>query len=283
LTAHGRVVTSYLVGEFRDANAAVPESHQKRKESPINRDTRFRKKKIVSLWAVKHAQEVQHCGSDDVNIMCILHLYKLRSRHHIECMIHSFKVLVIIGSVRVTRIGDQIAAWVAGIGRTQVEANFEVIDLRDWPLPMEGEPGIPAIINYTSKHTQSWSEKIAEADAFVFVSPQYNWGYPAPLKNALDHLYREWNGKPAVIVTYGGHGGGKCAAQLQQVLEGGFKMKPILTMPELTLTRARIEADTGEIDADHELAGQVPVLRKAFSELANALLSRRTSNNKDTP
>jgi NAD(P)H-dependent FMN reductase len=198
-------------------------------------------------------------------------------------MIHSFKVLVIIGSVRVTRIGDQIAAWVAGIGRTQVEANFEVIDLRDWPLPMEGEPGIPAIINYTSKHTQSWSEKIAEADAFVFVSPQYNWGYPAPLKNALDHLYREWNGKPAVIVTYGGHGGGKCAAQLQQVLEGGFKMKPILTMPELTLTRARIEADTGEIDADHELAGQVPVLRKAFSELANALLSRRTSNNKDTP
>ncbi len=52
--------------------------------------------------------------------------------------------------------------------------------------------------------------------AIVFVSPQYNWGYPAPLKNAIDHLYKEWAGKPAMIVTYGGHGGSKCAAQLRQ-------------------------------------------------------------------
>ena len=177
--------------------------------------------------------------------------------------------------MRATRIGKQIAAWVAEVGRAQDAAEFEIIDLKDWPLPMDGETGIPAMGNYKSKETHAWSKKIGQADAFVFVTPQYNWGYPAPLKNALDHLYREWNGKPAMIVTYGGHGGRLCAAQLRQVLEGGLKMKPLPTMPELTLSRERIEADTGDINAAQELAEYEPSLRAAFAELADALSAER--------
>jgi NAD(P)H-dependent FMN reductase len=88
------------------------------------------------------------------------------------------------------------------------------------------------------------AKKVSAADAFVFVTPQYNWGYPAPLKNALDHLYKEWANKPAVIVTYGGHGGGKCGRQLKQVLKG-LKMRPVTIRPTFTLTHEQIVSGKG--------------------------------------
>ncbi len=77
---------------------------------------------------------------------------------------------------------------------------------------------------------------MSSAAAIVIVTPQYNWGYPAPLKNALDHLYQKWTGKPLVIVTYGGHGGNKCAAQLRQVA-AGLHMRPVATMPGIKRTK----------------------------------------------
>src|SRR5471030_1364070 len=149
-------------------------------------------------------------------------------------MIHASPVLVISGSMCAHRICIQIAEWVAQIGRETTKGAFEVVDLKDWPLPMDDEPGVPAGGDYEFEHTRAWSRKIAEAGAFVFVTPQYNWGYPASLKNALDHLYVEWAGKPAMIVTYGGHGGSRCAEQLQQVCDG-LHMAPITTMPGLKL------------------------------------------------
>ncbi len=104
----------------------------------------------------------------------------------------------------------------------------------------------------------------------MFVTPQYNWGYPAALKNAIDHLYREWADKPAVIVSYGGHGGGKCGAQLREVL-AGLKLRTVATCPELTLPRTLIEANTGEIDAIEVFATHVDTVREALAELATAL------------
>ncbi len=139
---------------------------------------------------------------------------------------------------------------------------------------MDEEPGIPAIDNYAFEHTRAWSRKIAEANAFVFVTPQYNWGYPAPLKNALDHLYKEWAGKPAMIVTYGGHGGGKCGRQLAQVLNG-LKMRPIAIRPRFKLTHDRIKANTGEIDPVAEFSGREGSLRKAFAQLSARLNGAR--------
>ena len=185
------------------------------------------------------------------------------------------RVLVIVGSVRARRIGPQVAEWVAQVGRDIVdEAHFEVVDLKDWPLPMSEEPGIAAIDDYVSEHTRSWSQKVAAADAFVFVTPQYNWGYPAPLKNALDHLYKEWAKKPAVIVTYGGHGGGKCGRQLKQVLKG-LKMRPVAIRPAFTLTHDQIKANTGTIDPVTEFGRRDAKLRKAFAQLAARLNGSR--------
>jgi len=188
-------------------------------------------------------------------------------------MIHASKILVIIGSTRAIRICPQIAHWVAQTGRETIRGAFEVVDLKDWPLPMDDEPGIPAAHDYVFDHTKAWSRKISEGDAIVFVTPQYNWGYPAALKNALDHLYKEWSGKPAMIVTYGGHGGSRCAEQLRQVLEG-LKMKPVATMPAFKLAREQIEANAGDIDPAAAFADHLEVLRLAFAELAEAMADR---------
>lgn len=185
-------------------------------------------------------------------------------------MTHTPKVLVIVASTRARRICPRIAAWVAEIGAQCVPADFELVDLKAWPLPMDDEPDVPARGGYVFDHTHAWSAKIAEGDAVVIVTPQYNWGYPAPLKNALDHLYQEWTGKPAMIVSYGGHGGGRCAEQLRQVLTG-LKMRPVETMPGFVLSRAHIEANAGVIDPAAEFAGHLQDLRQAFAELALAL------------
>jgi len=186
------------------------------------------------------------------------------------CIMHIAKVLVIMGSTRARRICPQLAEWVAQIGSETLEAHFEVVDLKDWPLPMDDEPGIPAMDRYAFEHTRAWSRKVSDAQAFVFVTPQYNWGYPAPLKNALDHLYQEWSGKPAMIVTYGGHAGSKCSRQLRQVLKG-LKMRPVAIRPGFRLTLDQIKANTGSIDPAAQFGKHEKRVRKAFFQLGARL------------
>jgi NAD(P)H-dependent FMN reductase len=178
-------------------------------------------------------------------------------------------VLVIMGSVRAGRLCPTIASWVVGIGRASTDLNYEVVDLADWPLPPNDEPGIPALAKYAREHTCAWSRKVGTADGFVFVTPQYNWGYPAVLKNALDHLYMEWAEKPLMIVSYGGHGGEKCAAQLRQVAEG-LKMRPVTIMPGLMLSRQTIESG-GAVDPEIDFQVHEADIRRAFGELESLL------------
>lgn len=108
------------------------------------------------------------------------------------------------------------------------------------PLGPVLDPIIPAAVKsaekYASPAVREWSRLVSSCPGFIILTPQYNWGYPGELKNALDQLYHEWRGKPVLIVTYGGHGGGKCAEQLSQVLEGALKMRVVgrvgVTLPE---------------------------------------------------
>ncbi|XHG07974.1 hypothetical protein AWENTII_011105 [Aspergillus wentii] len=102
---------------------------------------------------------------------------------------------------------------------------LEIIDLADQHLPLYDEPAIPSKLppdnptpHYVHDHTKAWSARVSQYDAFIFVTPQYNWSIPASLKNALDYLYYEWKGKAAGIVSFGGRGGGKAADHLK----GGF-------------------------------------------------------------
>ncbi len=174
-----------------------------------------------------------------------------------------------MGSVRAQRLGPVLVRWVAEIGQEATGLPFELVDLAEWKLPMDDEPHIPVTGRYLHPHTRAWSEKVAGGAGFVFVTPQYNWGNPAALKNAIDHCYAEWQGKPLAIVTYGGHGGAKCAEQLQQVAEG-IKMRLVPAMPGLSLTRAMM--DGGPINPEADFAEQWPAIHAACVALA-ALLS----------
>ncbi|TPX16278.1 uncharacterized protein E0L32_003927 [Thyridium curvatum] len=151
----------------------------------------------------------------------------------------TFQVGIICGSQRIIRAGPQITTFIQQTISSHLAATtrssssghtfaLELIDVAALNLPLSDESGIPSKITsadgYEHEHTRAWSRRVAALDAFVFVSPQYNWGIPAGLKNAIDHLFNEWRGKPAAIVTYGGHGGDKCAAALKVVLGGGIDM-----------------------------------------------------------
>ncbi|MEZ2127777.1 MULTISPECIES: NADPH-dependent FMN reductase [unclassified Sinorhizobium] len=176
-------------------------------------------------------------------------------------------VQVIIGSVRPSRIGGQIASWVLQTVKGLPDLRFEIVDLKDWHLPLDDEPNQPKHGGYLQPHTQAWSDKVKQADGFVFLTPQYNWGYPASLKNALDHLYSEWEAKPAVIVSYGHRGGVKAAEQLRQVLVG-LHMMPTETDTNLFLDHDMLDADRRLVDAATAFADRRQTLLKSIGEMA---------------
>lgn len=139
----------------------------------------------------------------------------------------SHRIAVVVGSTRPLRTSPLVAEWTLGVlaGATVPSLHFALLDLASWNLPLLDEPAVPASGRYAHELTRKWSREISSYDGFVFVTPQYNWGYPAALKNALDHLYGEWRGKAAAIVSFGVHGGGKAAEQLAPVLQGGLHMR----------------------------------------------------------
>jgi NAD(P)H-dependent FMN reductase len=135
---------------------------------------------------------------------------------------------VVIASTREGRIGAPVAGWF--IERARAHAGFavELVDLKAVNLPVLSEPNHPRLKKYTQETTHAWSATVESLDAFVFVSPEYNYGTPPALVNALDHLYGEWNYKAAGLVTYGGISGGLRAAQMTKLLLTTFKVVPIV-------------------------------------------------------
>jgi NAD(P)H-dependent FMN reductase len=128
------------------------------------------------------------------------------------------RILIILGSTRENRRGDAIARWAAEHAKSRSDADFELVDLKDWPLPFFKSPLPPAFGHYDAA-ARPWADLVDAADGYLFVTPEYNHGYPAVLKNALDHLFREWGHKPAAILSYGATGDGfRAAEQLRQVL-----------------------------------------------------------------
>ncbi|MFE4252342.1 NADPH-dependent FMN reductase [Streptomyces sp. NPDC056910] len=127
------------------------------------------------------------------------------------------KIGIILGSTRPNRNGEQVAKWVLDIASRRDDARFELIDLRDHPLPHLDEPLSPMFGQYQNEHTKQWAAEIASFDGFVIVTPEYNHGIPGVLKNAIDFLYAEWNNKAVGFVSYGGVGGVRAVEHLRLV------------------------------------------------------------------
>lgn len=128
------------------------------------------------------------------------------------------KVHVITGSTRPGRVNLSIAKWVAEQAAKRDDLEIELVDIVDFSLPMLDEPAPPMMGNYQNEHTKTWAAKVAEADGFIFVTPEYNHSMSAAQKNAIDFLYAEWNNKAAGIVSYGFASGLRAAEHLRQVL-----------------------------------------------------------------
>jgi NAD(P)H-dependent FMN reductase len=127
-------------------------------------------------------------------------------------------IAIIIGSTRPNRKSESVARWVHEVASRRGDARYELVDLRDYDLPLFDEPNVPSRNQYTHQHTRIWSAKIASYDAFVFVTPEYNHGIPAVLKNAIDYLFYEWHDKAAGFVSYGSAGGARAVEQLRLVM-----------------------------------------------------------------
>src|ERR1700675_4314155 len=128
------------------------------------------------------------------------------------------KVGIITGSTRPNRKSLDVAKWVLEAAQERGDAEYELIDIKDFELPLLDEPMPPSMGKYQLPHTKRWAAKIASLDAFVFVSPEYNHGIPAALKNAIDFLFAEWKDKAAGFVSYGGAGGARAVEQLRLVM-----------------------------------------------------------------
>jgi len=144
---------------------------------------------------------------------------------------------VVIASTREGRVGAPVADWFLGRARTHAGFEVEVVDLKAVNLPVLSEPNHPRLKKYTQETTRAWSATVESLDAFVLVTPEYNHSASPALVNALDHLYFEWNYKPAGLVTYGGISGGLRAAQMTKLMLTAFKIVPMVeavTIPFVT-------------------------------------------------
>lgn len=138
------------------------------------------------------------------------------------------KLHVIVCSTRPGRVGFSVARWFNEYAKQHSQFDVELVDLADVNLPVYDEAYHPARARYEKEHTKAWSAIVSRADAYVFVTPEYNYGPPPAFINALNYLYKEWNYKPCGFVSYGGISGGMRAVQLAKQLVTALKMMPMV-------------------------------------------------------
>ena len=128
------------------------------------------------------------------------------------------KIGIILGSTRPGRNGEAVAKWVLERAQQRKDAEYELVDIADYNLPLLDEPVPPSMGQYSKDHTKRWAAKVASFDAYVFVTPEYNHATSGALKNAIDFVYAEWNNKAAGFVAYGSAGGVRAVENLRLIM-----------------------------------------------------------------
>jgi NAD(P)H-dependent FMN reductase len=177
------------------------------------------------------------------------------------------KLGIIIGSTRPGRVGEDVARWVAEIARQRTDAEFELVDLKAFDLPLLDEPVPASMARYAKAHTRAWSERIAGLDGFVFVTPEYNHSVPGALKNAIDYLHGEWNNKAAGFVSYGSAGGVRAVEHLRTIL-AELQVATVRSQAALFLSTDFVEYRTFRPD---------PMRAKAVGAMLDQLVSWSTA------
>ena len=150
---------------------------------------------------------------------------------------------IIIGSTRPGRVGPSVAAWITERAIEHGGFDVQVTDLAELNLPILDEPNHPRLRQYTRQHTKDWSAVIDAADAFIFVTPEYNYAFNSALKNAIDYLYHEWHNKAAGIVSYGGIAAGTRATQMLKQVLTALKIMPVPEAVNIPFVTQHLDED----------------------------------------
>jgi NAD(P)H-dependent FMN reductase len=185
---------------------------------------------------------------------------------------------IIVASTRPGRVGMPVAEWFLDRAIRHRGFDVELVDLADWNLPFVDEPNHPRMRRYTQQHTRAWSASVEQADAFVFVMPEYNHGFNAPLKNAIDYLHDEWFYKPVGLVSYGGVSAGTRAAQMLTHVLSTLKMVPIPEAVSIPFV-AQFLDDDGQIQANEVMETAATTMLDELVRWTTALATLRTSSN----
>jgi NAD(P)H-dependent FMN reductase len=174
------------------------------------------------------------------------------------------KLAVILASTRPGRAGEPIADWFLERAIAHGAFDVDLVDLAEVDLPFLDEPNHPRLRRYTHDHTKAWSARVDGADAFVFVTPEYNYGLTAPLKNAIDYLHFEWQHKPVGFVSYGGVAAGTRAVQMLKQVVTTLKMLPLFEAVNIPFHTQFID-DEGRLSANE-------VMEKAAAAMLDELV-----------
>jgi NAD(P)H-dependent FMN reductase len=184
---------------------------------------------------------------------------------------------IVIASTRPGRIGLAIAQWFHR--RALAHGGFEIdlVDLAELNLPFMDEPSHPRLRRYTHQHPRDWRARVDGADAFVFVTPEYNHGFNAPLKNAIDYLHEEWRYKPVGFVSYGGVAAGTRAVQMLKPVVSALRMVPVVDAVAIPFVAQLIDAD-GELRANEVMEAAARVMLDEMRRLEAALRPLRETD-----
>ncbi len=182
---------------------------------------------------------------------------------------------IVIASTRPTRVGPLVGRWFHE--RTVQRGIFEVdlVDLAEVNLPLFNEPKHPRLKQYKYAHTKAWSARVERADAFAFVTPEYNYGAPPSLVNAIDYLMHEWAYKPVGFVSYGGVAGGTRSVQMTKLIVTALKMMPLPEAVIVPFIAQHIDKDTGTFMATEAHEKAADVMLAELRRWAEALRSLR--------
>jgi len=184
------------------------------------------------------------------------------------------KLTVVLASVRDGRAGEAIAQWFVTRAKEHGKFDIEIADLKELNLPIMNEPQHPRLKKYVHESSKRWSGIVGGSDAFVFVTPEYNYTMPPALVNALDTVYHEWTYKPVAFVSYGGVSGGIRSVQTAKLMVTGFKMMPMVEAVNIPFYSQLMQDGVFKSNETHDKA--VAPMLDELARWSEALKSLRT-------
>jgi NAD(P)H-dependent FMN reductase len=182
---------------------------------------------------------------------------------------------VVLVSTRSGRVGAPVAEWFRDHAVRRNRFDVDLVDLAEVNLPLFDEPAHPRLRQYAHEHTKAWSARVARADAFVFVTPEYNHGAPPSLVNAIDYLVHEWAYKPAGFVSYGGAAGGARSVQMTKLMLVALKVVPLPETVLIPFFATMIDKASGRFTPPEALAAAADTMVDELRRWTDALQALR--------